>query len=378
MDVCLAVPPLKDIIIPLQTALMYNGKAGLFATTGMGKSRILLYLARWWMDTFKTKVIFIQNPQELLLAEWDALYEILTINASKKQNESPWLLIIEDLHLVSLETLEKIKRLILNSSNQSWSILIAFTEVLAIELSQPAFLKNSKINTIQFLKNELQPLEISHYLNLSLTWSTWRTYFYEWIQWVGLDILINKINWDSSHWKTISHNVYLSPWSFIVSLGFFKTTLRNLVLSTTDNIFSLLLYSFLAQLYILRNEQGIERQDLIQLFSKNFSQELHDLFHKNTWEEDIFFLLDNWVDPRVRLLPPFTYAHIHGSLRKEPIIAFYHIEWANEVCKILFEKPYSQICEMVCKLFERLLPTTYYLWSQINSLTRRNKDNFLD
>ena len=47
MDATFAVPPLASTHLHLKDLLQTRGKAGLFAPTGMGKSRIMLYIAHF-------------------------------------------------------------------------------------------------------------------------------------------------------------------------------------------------------------------------------------------------------------------------------------------------------------------------------------------
>ncbi|MHA2365724.1 MAG: DUF7347 domain-containing protein [Candidatus Hodarchaeales archaeon] len=377
MDASLAVPPLKTTINPLKDTLKNRGKAGLFATTGMGKSRILLYLASWWIRTFETQVVFIENPKDMSEKDWDVLLDILSRNISGSRDNPRWLVIVEDVHLIELKKMDLLKRVIAGAGTQSWSILIAFTETTHNWGSLSPLNGQEPVSSIQILKNEFQPLEISHYLNLSLLWSEWRPFFHEWIQWVALDVLVDVIPWEKRSWKKLDIKSYKSPWAFVVSLGFLKNALTNLQETITDNIFPLVLYSTIAQFYILREEQGIEQSYLLEMIENYFGQDLLDIYPQNNWKNETLTLLNRWTDPRIRLIPPMNYKKISGSLRKEPIVSFYHQEWAREVCNLLLNSKNSDIFEFVVKLFEHLLPIAHILWKKIKDSMENKKYDFL-
>jgi hypothetical protein len=232
---------------------------------------------------------------------------------------------------------------------------------------------DSKIdNNIGLIKENVIPLEISSKVNLDEVWLDWRLYFHEWVQWVALDILIQQVPWKNQSWKDHDIDKYSSPWSFVVSLGFLKSALENLQSSVTDNIFPLTLYSLLAMVYILKEEQGIEREQLFVLIENSFSQDLEDLYSKD-WKEEIKALLDTWVDPHNRLIPPFTYNPIKDRLKQEPVISFYHQRWASHVCEHFLTSESSSIYQSLMSFFRKSIFPIYHLWQKILEISPENE-----
>ncbi|MFW9930322.1 MAG: hypothetical protein ACFFD1_13080 [Candidatus Thorarchaeota archaeon] len=372
MDSSFSVPPLESFFNTITNDLISRGKSGLFAKTGMGKSRLLLYLANWWMSNYDSSVLLIDNPKNLDIHEWEKLHSILSESASS-ETENKWLLIIDDVHLTDQNCLEYLRRIISNSGQDTWSSLIAYTEI------QERKYQNKKFEeTIEEIKREILPVETIKYLDLSEIWPSWRPYFHEWIQWVGLDVLNDYIPWKSQNWNEISLQSYSSPWSFVVSLGFLKSALDSLQRRLTDNIFPLTLYSLLAILFILREEQGIELTKLCMIIKNSFSKELDEIYPNQNWEKEISEMLEGWTSPVSRLIPPFHYYPVVGSLKKERVIRFYHQAWAIYVCEFLLSKQKSQIYTSVCTVFERLANPVYVVWKLMNQeLPESKKTDFL-
>ncbi|MHA2103333.1 MAG: DUF7347 domain-containing protein [Candidatus Hodarchaeales archaeon] len=367
LDSSLAVPPMKSFFDILSHTLESRGKAGFFAKTGMGKSRLILYLAHWWLKKNKTQVLLIDNPRDLIGSEWEKLISILSDNLSEGRGTPSWLLIIEDVHLTPHENFEFIRKIVSNSNPETWVTLIAFTEIPSKKVL------DSKIDqTISLIKEDVIPLEISSKVNLDEVWLDWRLYFHEWVQWVALDILIQQIPWKDQNWKNFDLDKYSSPWSFVVSLGFLKSALENLQSSVTDNIFPLTLYSLLAMVYILKEEQGIEREQLFVLIESSFSQDLEDLY-SNNWKEEIKILLDTWVDPHNRLIPPFTYNPIKDRLKQEPVINFYHQRWASYVCEHFLTSKASSIYQSLMSFFRKSVLPVYHLWQKVLEISPENE-----
>ena len=285
MDASLAVPPLEKMFTELVDLLVNRGKAGLFATTGMGKSRIMLYLASWWIRSFQTPVLFIDNPKDLNETEWSKLHEILVENQSNHRDNPRWLLIIEDLHLVPVKTLEIINKLVSDSGIQSWSILIAFTS--SVIYSHSSFIEEDQefSNSVEEIHEQLQPLEKSDYLDLNLCWNEWRDYFSEWIKWTALDVLVDVIPWKETAYESKSLNQFDSPWAMVVSIGFLKVALSNLQKTKRKTIFPVLLYGIISFLYIIREEQNIKQKTLNVFLQHTLGMELKDLLNDPKWED---------------------------------------------------------------------------------------------
>ena len=366
MDASLSVPPLKSLIQPMQEVLKTRGKAGLFATTGMGKSRLLLYIASWWVRLFQTPVLFIENPKDMGEVEWDSLFSILLSNMSKERETPRWLVIIEDVHLVPFEILEKIQKLVTDAGTQSWSVLIAFTQSVIQSSPQSAPGKQEFLALVEKLQLELQPFEVALQFDLNSIWDDWRPYFSEWVKWVGLGVLVTIIPWTNR--PSEPYKTFESPWAMVVSLGFLKVALANLQKSVIDNTFPLVLYSLISLLYSLRGEKNILQLKLILFLENTFKQELTELYPEGDWKTKVKSTVAHWTNPFVRLLPPIKYESSSSSLKKLEIISFYHQEWATEVCKIILDPRSSDIYSFLKRKFETLVPSVYTIWESINQV----------
>ncbi|MFW9855636.1 MAG: hypothetical protein ACFFFG_11275 [Candidatus Thorarchaeota archaeon] len=376
MDASITVPPLESVFSALLHTLLPRGKGGLFATTGMGKSRILLYFASWWARSYRTPVLFVENPSDMKKNEWESLYEILKENIPQIGTESSWLVIIEDLHLASLKTLNYIKKLIADAGSQSWSILIAFTNSLFPSSTQITSEGREYKSSVEYLKKELQPLDISLNLDLNSVWNDWKPYFSEWIKWVALDVLVDLIPWFKKPEELDSEIKYTSPWSMVVSLGFLRSALTNFQKSAVKDFFPLLLYTLISYLYIIRGETNILKSDLFAFLDKALGKKLMELYQN--WEEETLYLLSTWTNPTSRLLPPIRYRSISGSLVREPEISCYHVEWAQEVCNSMLSPQSEDILNTTLDIFRTCLPTIYSFWSKFSDDKLPPLTEFLD
>jgi DNA-binding HxlR family transcriptional regulator len=378
MDASIAVPPLKSITTNIKEVLLTRGKVGLFGFTGMGKSRILLYLASWWLRSFQKPVLFIQNPREMTEEEWNILSKILVSNAPKLKEKFRWLLIIEDIHLVSSSILEKIKKLVLDAGIQSWSIIIAYTITSLNQTPQLLAPENRDfISSIESLRMELQPLDLSLTLDLNDMWPEWRMYFCEWIKWVALDGLVDLIPWTNRTYEPTAAETFESPWAMVVSLGFLRVALTNLEKTVTDNLFPVVLYGLISLLYLLRGEKNIGHSTICTFLQASLSSELADLYPQHRWEDEVQNTIEHWTDPVIRLLPPIKYQRIAEKLQKEGFISFYHQEWAREVCNSFLDNQSSDTYPLILNIFQKMVPSVYTIWSKIHHEDTHLKDNFL-
>lgn len=370
MDSLLAVPPLEQTFSIIRQALMDRGKVGLFTSTGMGKSRLLLYIATWWMQQHKTNALFINNPLDMFDKDWELITEALIKISSNNDNEFPSLLIIDDLHVASEETINQIKKLIGRIGNQSWVVLLSYTKQSTQMLS----------GELIKLQHELQPPETSDQLDLADQWFRLRPYFFEWIKWATSNVLLNSIPLDIHSWQDSNLSRFKSPWAFVVALGFLKHALVKLRESSKDtdtkHMFPLILYSFLAQLFPINNELGIKYSQLLGLLQKSFADDLVQIYGDN-WEHEIEKIIELWTDPILRLLPPFQYIKSPGKIVRERIINFYHYEWAINVCDSLLLSPETDAFEFTSKIIKDQLPTVYQIWEYLNNHLTNEKMNFL-
>ena len=376
MDASLAVPPPSSLFNDLTNLLLNRGKAGLFGTTGMGKSRIILYLASWWSRKFQTPVLFIDNPSDIDKTEWKKLREILNSNIPQTRENPRWLIIIEDLHLVSIETLVFIKRLVSDAGIESWSVVVAFTNSIIHKHHSLTPNGHELKSSLEFLRNELQPLEISEKFDLNKIWPNWRDYFGEWIKWTSLDILIDLIPWKETVYESKSLTKFESPWSLVVSIGFLKASLSNLQKRSTDTVFPLLLYGLLSYLYIIREEQNITESDLCSFLKQTLNDDLINIYPKANWWEEVQNLIIDWTDPSIRLLPPIKYQEIADSLKKEIEITFYHQEWAREVCNMLLNPKVKDLHDIIIRVLKDQIPNLFLLWEQIDHQEKKFQDDF--
>lgn len=356
MDASLSVPPLDSLFESIVDLLSIRGKIGLYAKTGMGKSRISLYTASYWLRKHKTPVFYIQNPHFLPVGDFDKFQEILMTNVGKERKSPKYLIIIEDAHLTNKDQLSKLIKLIAGASNKTYSVFVSFTEIQILNENYRSELTN--IEQIEELRREVIPDEYAVSLDLQKHWETLRPYFNEWIKWVAADILFDYL--PNVEIKREKLNIYHSPWSFVVSLGFLKGSLAKLQNSGSVNSFPLVLYYFLAQMYIMRGEKSLALSSLKEIFHNYLKDELELSFGKE-WEKQYISLLNSWTDPMSRLLPPFKYVQKDRTLLKEGFIYFYHLEWANEVCNYL-DSSNKQLASNFDKFFAFSFPLVYKIW----------------
>lgn len=365
MDASLSVPPLQSLFNSILSLLKERGKAGLYAKTGMGKSRIALYLASYWMRSYKSNIIYLQDPHLLEEEDLKSLQKLLLTNIPKERKTPNWLVIIEDAHLANSIQAEYLNKLISGASNRSYSIFVSFTD---LQLFDDSTNDNEIYDSfIESLKHELIPNEFSQHLNLEDHWLQLKPYFTEWLKWISADVLIDYL--PTPDFKE-NKNMYQSPWAFVVSLGFLKTSLKDLESSLLNNNFPLILYHALAQIYIMRGERALSLSSLIKMFSTYFNEELLTIFGTE-WVNKIKMILSNWTLPSKRLLPPFQYCQNNKSFARDTLINFYHIQWANEVCTYL-ENTKDHEANDYNQPYEKIFPFLKDIWSGLpdkNSIT---------
>lgn len=374
MDASLSVPPLDSLFGSILDLLTIRGKVGLYAKTGMGKSRISLYTASYWLRKHKTPVFYIQNPHFLHESDFDKFQEILMTNVGKERRSPKYLVIIEDAHLTNKGQLTKLIQLIAGASNKTYSVFVSFTEIQILNEDYRSELTN--FDQIMELRRECIPDEYADSLDLQKHWETLRPFFNEWIKWVAADILFDYL--PNVELKREKLNIYHSPWSFVVSLGFLKGSLAKLQNSGSVNSFPLVLYYFLAQMYIMRGEKSLSLSSLKEIFQNYLKDELEMSFGVE-WERQYISLLNSWTDPMSRLLPPFKYIQKDHTLIKEGFIYFYHLEWANEVCNYL-DSANKQLASNFDKFFAFSFPLVYKIWNVLkekNLLTTESYSSWL-
>ena len=329
MDASISVPPLINLFETIKELLTTRGKAGLYAKTGMGKSRIALYIASFWMRSFKTPILYLQNPNFITDETIQNLQKVLQSNIKGERTAPKWLVIIEDAHLGNKQQVENIIKLIAGASSKTYAIFVSFTEIpLITDASQTTKFVNEQIDS---LKNELIPMEYQSSLNLNQHWKKLRPYFKEWLKWVAADVLIDYL--PETNFRD-NLDIFQSPWSFVVSLGFLKNSLKNLESASSNNNFPVILYYSIAEIYIMRGERSIPLSALLEMLKNYFNDELTELFGTE-WKTKLIQILNTWTLPATRLLPPLKYVQNHKTLSKEALISFYHLHWANEVCTYL-------------------------------------------
>lgn len=371
MDASISVPPTESLFNTIVEVLSTRGKVGLHGKTGMGKSRIGLYIASYWIRTYKTPVFYIQYPYYLQDSDFDKLQQFLLAKAGNSRKTSRYLVIIEDAHLLDEKSIESVKRFISGASNKTYAIFATFTEIEVMNDTYKT--EKANIEEIEQLKQELIPNEYVEELYLTNHWRTVRPYFSEWIRWVAIDVLFDLIPmYDKENKNSI--DLYNSPWSFVVSLGFLKGAIKKLENSATTNSFPLALYYCLAQIYIMRSEKSISIKSLKELLDTYLSNELQDTFGL-LWEEKLIKQLNEWTHPSSRLLPPYKYIQKQINLSKDAYINFYHIEWANEVCSYLDTSSIENKL-FYDKILSSVLPLLYSLWKQLLEKDEEPSANF--
>ena len=357
MDASLSVPPLDSFFNSLIELLTLRGKAGLYAKTGMGKSRMELYVASYWIRKYKTPIFYIQNPHYLQVKDYEKLHDVLSRTGGGGTRGSPkYLVIFEDAHLTDNDQLNALIKIISGASNKTYSVLVSFTDMQI--LNNEFRSETLNFDRIEQLRKELIPEEYTGILDLNKHWDSLRPYFQEWIKWVAADILFDFL--PKVEIKKDNLTKYSSPWSFVVSLGFLKGALGQLEKSSTINSFPLVLYHFLALMYIMRDEKDISLSSLKSLFNIYLKTDLKEAYGPE-WEVQMISLLNNWTDPMNRLLPPFKYQQQGNMMVNESYIYFYHIEWANEVCKIL-DSSSKQLKDSFDKFLSKMFPILRKIW----------------
>lgn len=356
MDASLSVPPLDSFFNSLIELLTLRGKAGLYATTGMGKSRMELYTASYWIRKYKTPIFYIQNPHYLQVKDYEKLHEVLLASGGGSRSSAKYLVIIEDAHLTDIDQLNALIKIISGASNKTYTVLVSFTDMQV--LNDDFRSETPNYDRIDQLRRELIPEEYIETLDLQKHWAILRPYFQEWIKWVAADILFDYL--PKLEIKKDNLTKYSSPWSFVVSLGFLKGALVQLEKSSSVNTFPLVLYHFLALMYIMRDEKDISLSSIKGLFNIYIKTDLEEAYGSE-WDGQMITLLNSWTDPMNRLLPPFKYQQQGNSMVKESYIYFYHIEWANEVCEIL-DSSSNQLKESFDKFLSKMFPILRTIW----------------
>ncbi len=375
LDAILAVPPLDLIIKPIQQELVeMNGKAGLFAKTGMGKSRTLLYLSHWWIVKFpNSRVFFIDTPQILLDIDWNWLKQNLERIRSLNSSENT-LIIIDDIH--SVIDNKYVQNLIKGAGLNSYTLLVAYTEEEKTKFDKDHTLDKK----YKSLKENLSLSGYNDLSSLTNSWSEWSLFFYEWISWVAKIILdeesLNswRIKFEEES-KEYILNRYNSPWSIVISLGFLKRALNEFLQDYKDSIIERLLYGLIAFLYLKTGEIGIFKSQLLG-FLREFIG-IKDLRYEFgvEWKEGIIKLVESLTEHPKPLLPPFRkIKNPNLKIGMEYGIDFYHREWADYVCKNLLEIEMSNLHDIVHKLFQSYLPDIYQLWKDLTQVLDHKPD----
>lgn len=375
LDAIVAVPPLESVIKPIQEQVDKNGKAGVFAKTGMGKSRTLLYLSHWWtLNHPKALILFIDHPSLLLEEDWDQLKQVLEEHRPRSSDER-WLLIIDDIHRV-IDNIY-VQNLIAAASPQSYSLLIAFTEEEKTKFEKDRLIVK---DTFQWLRENLSPLGYIEFPNLTNSWPDWSSYFYEWISWAARIVLDQQaLNaWGEKFRPDVKEQMirrYNSPWAIVIALGFLKKTLEEFIEDCKGTIIQPLLYGLIALLYLKTGETGVELSQLEGFLSQFIGPD--DLRSElgSDWENEVISLIKSWTTPYKRLLPPLQKRKVPGRvIVTEPVIDFYHREWADHVCKTLLENEDSNLYDLVHQMFQSSLPDLYHLWQTLTQTNEKTPD----
>lgn len=359
MDASVSVPPYKTTFDAIVELLSTRGKAGLYAKTGMGKSRTALYIASHWFRSYKTPVLYIQNPNFLNDTDFKNLEEFLRKNIVKTRSDPKILLIIEDAHLVDNNQMDSVRKLIAGANNKTYAIFLSFTDIQILKEETKGL--NTNFEQIEYLKKELIPQEFSKILDLNQQWKLLRPYFFEWLKWVATDILFDLLPSSTIREKT---EIFLSPWSFVVSLGFLEHSLKELLTHVESNL-PIILYYSLGQIYIMRGERGIDLNNLLSMFKNYYNKELVGLIGLE-WEKYFISLLNSWTLPDNRLLPPFQQVQNERFLSKDTLINFYHIEWAYKACEDLDGLNKEGKIDFT-SLFKQLFPVLFEIWEFSNN-----------
>ncbi|MFX0090204.1 MAG: leucine-rich repeat domain-containing protein [Candidatus Hodarchaeota archaeon] len=320
-DALIAVPPLKTLVEKHQARFL-EGKGQctiLEASPGMGKSRVLLYLAALWKQQHpQGEILVCSNPKFLVKSHWEDLYMLL----ESPNREIPVLLIIDDLHQSKTtmhEDLQSVRIFDYPNKLKLWW-LGGYTR----SVQGQGELKIYQDSWLSKLAEGDRP-------NWEKQWQTWRAYFYTWSQWLA------KISGRKykvvpyREWETIT-----SPWEAIaVTTGKVIEKIRTYFkdLSIGGGSAQDVVYWLLAALFVLQGEQPILITELVKVLKKEPLKEFFEerLGAESTWQETLLGWFREWERPtgvKPRLLPRLPDPQIKGQPQA---IDFLHQKLAREL-----------------------------------------------
>jgi len=270
LDAVLSVPPLARVFEPITEQLERSWRAMLFAPTGTGKSRLLTYLAHYWRKKYDRPVFFIEHPQGVTTAQWEAWSE--TIGKITDRNTMyPILIFIEDLHTIPISARASIESFIQTASQTTYAVFCTYTVLEKGDEQEKQEINHWK--TIIHRGMERQE-EFESY------WKTWQPYFFDYMKWMAPAILEKRIpyRWTSKGqflgsegWYTLKEKIfqtYKSPWSFLVGLGYLEEAFEDEFLSKGSDPLNKAVYLFLHFLFLLKRERPIRVLSFLNFLRK--------------------------------------------------------------------------------------------------------------
>ncbi|MFX1514225.1 MAG: leucine-rich repeat domain-containing protein, partial [Promethearchaeota archaeon] len=317
-DVLLAVPPLDSIIDPYWQCLQKERRSALFAKSGTGKTRVLLYLAAIWKRTYyQGEILVCSQPSDLHDEHWNKLHSLLSMRL-QNTNIDPLLLIIDDTHHQAEEIHARVHELIDQCASYNIWLLGGYTSS-----STSSETEENQYKEIWFPSSYRETLP-----SFDQEWKTWKVYFKVWIEWIT-DIL----NWEKKqlNWETIN-----TPWEISLVFG---DMVSQIIDYRENNPIKSTIYWLLAALFLLYNEKPIPRKELLYVL-KSGSREQKQILEvvlgkEHEWPNSLGHLSSVWELPTgegLRMLPPRPQTSLAYS---EVSIDFYHQQLAAKLWQII-------------------------------------------
>lgn len=319
-DVLLAVPPLVSMFNPLWHSLEKDRRTAVFSASGMGKSRIILYLAEAWKKEFpKGYILLCESPSFLFEDQWIGFGKFLDY-LTQRIDKVPVLLIFEDLHQKGRAN-EKIQQLIhkRNASSTYW--LGSYTTSRNLLTKEEEMLED-----IWFDSNYKR----GHIQRISQGWNNWRSFFRAWCHWID-DTTDYKIPLNIN-WETVT-----SPWEVTFITGQLRQKIYDYFQKCPAKK---PIYWLHAALFLLHDEKPVPLDELLyvlQIGPHKQKELLKQILGGNEqdWKYKLIELIDEWERPphlelpfSIRFLPPRPPQNIiHPEIR----VNFFHQKLADEL-----------------------------------------------
>ncbi|PWI48986.1 hypothetical protein CEE45_03465 [Candidatus Heimdallarchaeota archaeon B3_Heim] len=322
-DILLMVPPLERSVTPLYEQLMDEQRTAIFAPSGTGKSRKMLFLAAWWKKNHRQGDIFIcSSPQELTHHDWADLVRLSEERTTKRNR--PVLYIFDDLHHNSTEVHLQVKSLLENRKSMNLFLLGGYTTTIYDDTTK-----------LKKIRRDWTGITSSR-IDANQEWRDWKPFFQKWSEWVtkvkGGEITakIKPHEWDS----------ITSPWEVAVILGDTVKKIKEYFAETTDsNVCQKFIYWLLAALFLLTGEKAVAVSEVVHVLVhstdgfQNLLKRVFALSEIGNITEELLILFKSWECPTeegFRLIPPRP---VYDLEMDEETVDFFHQRLADDLLK---------------------------------------------